>query len=111
MHLINAMAWTLVGLCMVQSAAGSDKFWITAFTCAGLNIAWEFCKKKEIPGSAVDLKNLPRNKDGWEVATEVKLDCWHSVIQSAGRCLLVRSRQKLPKRFTTSEPVAVSIDD
>jgi len=111
MHLINAVAWMFVGLFLIHPVGDPDRLWAGAFVCAFCNVAWEFLKKKETPGAAVDLKNLPRNKDGWEVTTEVKLDYWHSVIRSADKCLLVRSRQKLPKRFTTSEPVAVSLDD
>lgn len=111
MNLVNSVAWMSLGLYMVHSA-GSDKLWVAALACAFLNVVWEFAKKKETPGAAVDLKKLPRNKDGWEVTTEIKLDRWHSIVRdSEGPPRLVSSRQKLPKRFTTGEPVAVSIDD
>ena len=113
MYLVNAVLWTSVGLCFVHpnQNINSENILALTFVFALANVAWEVLRKKGASGVAVELKNLPRNKSGWEVMTEVKLDCWYSVIQSAERYLLVRSRQKLPKRFTTSEPVAISIDD
>ena len=113
MYLMNAVLWTIVGLCLIHPNPniGPEKILAATFVCALANVAWELLRKKDASGIAVDLKHLPRNKNGWEVMTEVKLDCWYSVIQSAERYLLVRSRQKLPKRFTTSEPVAISIDE
>ena len=107
MHLVNAVAWVFISFHLMYSV-DSGKFWIAAIACACFNIAWEFFKEKA--GTAAELKNLPRSRYGCEVMTEVKLEDWYSVIQSAERCLLVRSRQKLPKRFTTGDPAVVSVD-
>jgi len=111
MHLVNAGAWTFVGMWIVNGVGDSDKLWIVAVIYACLNIIWEVVKE-QTSETAVELKNLPRVNSDWEVATDVKLiDLWYSVVHSTGNCFLVRSKQKLPKRFTVGEPVAFSSDN
>ncbi len=107
MHLVNAAAWTVFGVALVNF--WSDRMWLVAIVLASLNIAWDLLKRKPLGDSVVELKNLPR-EDGWEVASEVKdNEHWYSVVRFGKKRFLVRSRQKLPKRFTTSEPVAVAV--